>query len=88
MSENVTKSLKGYWAASDRVILVKLQGSPFDINIIQVYAPTADAKEEEIDHFYDSIDSVIRQCKRHEMNNLQLRVILMQKQDQAPRNKQ
>ena len=68
MSEDTARSLRGHWAVSDVVILVKLQGSPFDVNIIQVYAPTADAEEEEIEHFYDSIDSVIRECKRHEIN--------------------
>ena len=68
LSEDAAKSLKGYWAVSDRVILVKLQGSPFDINIIQVYAPTADSEEEEIENFYDSVDSVIRECKGHEIN--------------------
>ena len=39
MLEDAAKSVRGYWAVSDRVILVKLQGSPFDVNIIQVYAP-------------------------------------------------
>ena len=68
MSEDTARSLRGHWAVSDVVILVKLQGSPFDVNIIQVYAPIADAEEEEIEHFYDSIDSVIRECKRHEIN--------------------
>ena len=68
LSEDAAKSFKGFWAVSDRVILVKLQGSPFDINIIQVYAPTDDSVEEEIENFYDSIDSVIRECKGHEIN--------------------
>ena len=68
LAEDAAKSLKGYWAVSDRIILVKLQGSPFDINIIQVYAPTADADEEAVEDFYDSIDSVIGECKGHEIN--------------------
>lgn len=61
-------SLKGYWAVSDRVILVKLYGKPMDINIIQVYAPTSEAEEVEIDQFYENVDNVLMQCKRHEIN--------------------
>ena len=29
-----SKSLKGFWSLSDRVLLVKIEGKPFDINII------------------------------------------------------
>ena len=33
-----------------------------------MYAPAVNAEEEEIEHFYDSIDSVMRECKKHEIN--------------------
>ena len=38
MAEGIeaAKSLKGYWAVSDRILLVKLQGAPLDINMIQI----------------------------------------------------
>ena len=68
LSEEAARSFKGFWAVSDRVILVKLSGSPMDINVIQVYAPTSDADEESIDEFYENIGKVIRQCKNHEIN--------------------
>ena len=70
LSKKVAKSLKGYWAISERVLVVKLQSKPFDMNIIQVYAPTADSDEEEIESFYDSIDKAMEQCKNHEVNIL------------------
>ena len=37
------------------------------INIIQVYAPTADANEETIDRFYDDLEQAKRQCKASEV---------------------
>ena len=43
-----SKSLMGYWAISDRVLLVKLKGHPFNISIIQAYAPTSASTEEDI----------------------------------------
>ena len=38
------------------------------INIIQVYAPTTEADEENIEEFYEDIEKVLRQCKNHELN--------------------
>ena len=34
---------------NDRMILVCFQGKPFHITVIQVYVPTTDAKEAEVD---------------------------------------
>ena len=38
---------------NDRMILVRFQGKPLNITVIQVYAPTTDAKEDEVDQFYE-----------------------------------
>ena len=35
------------------VISVRFQGKPFSITVIQVYAPTTDAKEAEVEWFYE-----------------------------------
>ena len=43
LDEEASKSVKGYWAVSDRVLLLKVAGKPLDLNIIQVYAPTEPA---------------------------------------------
>ena len=32
--KSVSKSISGFWAVSDRVLLVKLKGKPFDLSII------------------------------------------------------
>ena len=39
-----SKAIKGFWTVSDRAIIVKLQGKPLDIGLIQIlfYIPTAD----------------------------------------------
>ena len=34
------------------MISVHFQGKPFNITVIQIYAPTTDAKEAEVDQFY------------------------------------
>ena len=40
---------------NDRMISVHFQGKPFNITVIQVYAPTIDAKEVEVDQFYEDL---------------------------------
>ena len=38
---------------NERMISVHFQGKPFNISVIQVYAPTSNAEEAEVDQFYD-----------------------------------
>ena len=40
---------------SDRMILVRFQGKPHNITVIQVYAPAIDAEEAEVDWFYEDL---------------------------------
>ncbi|GFN84654.1 craniofacial development protein 2-like protein [Plakobranchus ocellatus] len=54
---------KGCWALSDRVLLVRIAGKPVDLNIIQVYAPTANSNDEDLDKFYNELDTAKTQCK-------------------------
>ncbi|GFN90350.1 craniofacial development protein 2-like protein [Plakobranchus ocellatus] len=63
VDQTVTKAIKGYWALSDRVLLVKIAGKPVDLNIIQVYAPTANSNDEDLDKFYNELDTAKTQCK-------------------------
>ena len=49
--------MMGYWALSDPVILMKFRGKPFDISVIQVYAPTTDKDSDEIDSFHEKVDA-------------------------------
>ena len=63
MSERASNSMLGFWPMSDRVILVKLQGKPMNINIIQAYAPTTDHEDEEIESFYEEISTALKQAK-------------------------
>ena len=40
---------------NDRMISVRFQGKPFNITVIQVYAPTSNAEEAEIEWFYEDL---------------------------------
>ena len=40
------------------MILVHVQGKPFNITVIQVYAPTTDTEEAEVDCFYEDFQDI------------------------------
>ena len=42
-----------------RIILVRFQGKPFNITVIQVYAPTTNAKEDEVEWFYEDLQDLL-----------------------------
>ena len=37
------------------MIAVHIQGKPFNITVIQVYAPTSNAEEAEVEQFYEDL---------------------------------
>ena len=41
------------------MISVRLQGKPFNITVIQVYAPTSNAEEAEVEQFYGDIQDLL-----------------------------
>ena len=41
------------------MISVRLQGKPFNITVIQVYAPTSNAEEAEIEWFYEDLQDLL-----------------------------
>ena len=53
IDQTTAKSIMGYWALLDRVLLVTFRGKPFDISVLQVYAPKTDADPDEMDSFYE-----------------------------------
>ena len=44
---------------NDRMISVRFQGKPFDITVIQVYAPTSNADEAEVEQFYEDLQDLL-----------------------------
>ena len=41
------------------MISIHFQGKPFNITVIQVYIPTANAKGDEVEQFYDDLQDLI-----------------------------
>ena len=44
---------------NDRMISVRFQGKPFNITVIQVYAPTSNAEEADVEWFYEDLQDFL-----------------------------
>ena len=53
VNKRVRNAVLGCNLQNNRMISVRLQGKPFNITVIQVYAPTSNAEETEIEQFYE-----------------------------------
>ena len=49
----------GYNLKNDRMISVHFEGKPFNIMVIQVYAPTSNAEEAEVEQFYEDLQHLL-----------------------------
>lgn len=67
VNNNIQSAVIGCIRQSDRIIMLKLRGTLFNINIVQVYAPTAEKSEEEIEDFYSQIGIVMKNVKKRDV---------------------
>ena len=44
---------------NDRINSVHFQGKPFNITVIQVYAPTSNAEKAEVEQFYEDLHDLL-----------------------------
>ena len=49
---------------TDRMISVHFQGKPFNITVIQVYAPSSNAEEAEVERFYEDLKDLLETPKK------------------------
>ena len=57
VNKRVQNAALGCNLKNDRMISVRFQGKPFNITIIQVYAPTSNAEEAE--QFYEDLQDLL-----------------------------
>ena len=49
------------------MISVHLKGKPFSITVIQVYAPTSNAEEAEVERFYEDLQDLLELTSRKDV---------------------
>ena len=59
VNKTVQNAVLGCNLKNDRMISVHLQGKPFSITVIQVYAPTSNTEETEVERFYEDLQDLL-----------------------------
>ena len=52
-------AIRGCSLKNDRMMSVPFQGKPFNITVIQVYAPASNAEEAEVEWFYEDLQDLL-----------------------------
>ena len=60
VNRKVQNAVLGCNLKNDRMISVRFQGKPFHIRVIQVYAPTSNAEEAEVEWFYEDLQDLLK----------------------------
>ncbi|KAB0339284.1 hypothetical protein FD754_024006, partial [Muntiacus muntjak] len=59
VNKRVRNAVLGCSLKNDRMISVRFQGKPFNIMVIQAYAPTSNAEEAEAERFYEDLQDLL-----------------------------
>ena len=59
VNQRVRNAVLGCSLENDRMISVHFQRNPFNITVIQVYAPTSNAEEAEVERFYEDLQDLL-----------------------------
>ena len=67
VNKRVQNAVLGCNLKNDRMICVRFQGKPFNITLIQVYAPTSNAEEAEVEWFYEDLQDFLKQTLQNDV---------------------
>ena len=59
VNRSVQNAVLGCNLKNDRMISLCFQGKPFNIKVIQVYAPTSNSEEAEVEWFYEDLQDLL-----------------------------
>ena len=65
--KDIVKNVIGCRPISSRLMTVRLRASPFNITIIQVYAPTSSYDDSNVDEFYRELQSLVDQTPKQDI---------------------
>ena len=74
VNKGVRNAVLGCNLKNDRMISVHLQGKPFNITVIQVYSPTSNAEETEVERFYEDVQDLLELTPRKDVGGWNAKV--------------
>ena len=63
VNRRVRNAVLGCNLKNDRMISLRFQGKPFNITVIQVYAPTTNAEEAEVNGSHEDLQDILEPKK-------------------------
>ena len=66
VNKRVQNAVLGCNLKNDRMISVRFKGKPFNITVIQVYAPTSNTEEAEVEWFYEDLQDLLELTPKKE----------------------
>ena len=70
VNKRVRNAVLGCNLKNDRMISVHFQGKPFNITVIQVYAPTSNAEEAEAERFHEDLQDLLELTPKKDVFSL------------------
>ena len=67
VNKRVQNAVLGCNLINNRMISVHLQGKPFNITVIQAYAPTSNADETEVERFYEDLQDLLELTPKNDV---------------------
>ena len=68
VNKRATNAVLGCNLKNNKMISVCFQGKPFNITVIQVYAPTSNAEEAEVEQFYEDLQYLLELTPQPQMS--------------------
>ena len=67
MSKRAESALIEWVPVNERIIKARFHSKYIKLTVIQVYAPTMESEEEEVDQFYNQLQSVLQTVRKRDM---------------------
>ena len=67
VNKRVRNAVLGCNLKNDRMISVRFQGKPLNIMVIQVYAPTSNTEEAEVERFYEDLQDLLERTPQKDV---------------------
>ena len=67
VNKRVQSAVLGCNLQNDRMISVHFQGKPFNITVTQVYAPTSNAEEADVEWFYEDLHDLLELTPKNDV---------------------
>lgn len=68
VTKEIAQSVINFVPFSERVLLIQINARPVNLNIIQIYAPTADKDEGEVEELYRNVAQILERLPKKEVN--------------------